>query len=178
MRTGTWIAALLALLASLVVGMLLGPADLDFADWMAALRGQPGPATTIAWRVRLPRVVTGALTGGMLAVSGVVFQALLRNPLAEQYLLGVSSGAALGAVCALALGLSASAHFVLPLTALAGALVAIVVVFAVAQVDRRMDTRVLLLAGVVVSAFLSSCAVSYTHLRAHETYEGISYYVF
>jgi iron complex transport system permease protein len=95
----------------------------------------------------------------MLAVSGVVFQALLRNPLAEPYLLGVSSGAAVGAVSALAVGLSASAYFALPLAALLGALTAIAVVFEVARVGGRLDTRVLLLAGVVVSAFLSACVL-------------------
>ena len=147
------------LVLALVVGMAAGPADLSMEAWLGAIRGDPGPAATILWRVRLPRVVTGALTGGMLAVSGVVFQALLRNPLAEPYLLGVSSGAAVGAVSALALGLSASAYFALPLAALLGALAAIVVVFEVARVGGRLDTRVLLLAGVVVSAFLSACVL-------------------
>ena len=147
------------LVLALVVGMAAGPADLSMEAWLGAIRGDPGPAATILWRVRLPRVVTGALTGGMLAVSGVVFQALLRNPLAEPYLLGVSSGAAVGAVSALALGLSASAYFALPLAALLGALASIVVVFEVARVGGRLDTRVLLLAGVVVSAFLSACVL-------------------
>lgn len=147
------------LVVSLVVGMALGPADLPPEAWLGAVRGDPGPAATILWRVRLPRVAMGALTGGMLAVSGVVFQALLRNPLAEPYLLGVSSGAAVGAVSALALGLSASSYFALPLAALLGALVAIAVVFEVARVGGRLDTRVLLLAGVVVSAFLSACVL-------------------
>ena len=147
------------LVLAITIGMSAGAAAFPVGDWLDALRGDPGPAATILWRVRLPRVVTGALTGGMLAVSGVVFQALLRNPLAEPYLLGVSSGAALGAVSALALGLSASAYFALPLAALAGALVAIGVVFEVARVQGRLDTRVLLLAGVVVSAFFGACVL-------------------
>lgn len=142
-----------------VIGLLTGPADLPVSAWWDALSGAEGPATVILWRVRLPRVVVGALTGGMLAVSGVVFQALLRNPLAEPYLLGVSSGAAVGAVGALALGLSAHSYYTLPLAALAGSLLAIVVVFEVARVGGRLDTRVLLLAGVVVSAFLGACVL-------------------
>jgi iron complex transport system permease protein len=88
-----------------------------------------------------------------------VFQALLRNPLAEPYLLGVSSGAALGAVIALALGLSTTAYLALPLAALLGALAAIAVVFEVARVGGRLDTHVLLLAGVVVSSFLGACVL-------------------
>ncbi|MBT8479253.1 MAG: iron ABC transporter permease [Gemmatimonadetes bacterium] len=147
------------LLSSIAIGMSAGPAEFAPGAWLEALRGDPGPAATILWRVRLPRVISGALVGGMLAVSGVVFQALLRNPLAEPYLLGVSSGAALGAVSSLALGLSASAYFALPLAALLGALAAIGVVFEVARVGGRLDTRVLLLAGVVVSAFLSACVL-------------------
>ena len=156
-KRGIALAALLVL--ALAIGMSAGPAVFSAGAWLDAVRGDPGPAGTILWRVRLPRVVTGALTGGMLAVSGVIFQALLRNPLAEPYLLGVSSGAALGAVSALALGLSASAYFALPLAALFGALVAIGVVFEVARVGGRLDTRVLLLAGVVVSAFFSACVL-------------------
>ena len=151
------LGALLA--AALAVGMCAGPARISFDEWIGAVRGDPGPAATILWRVRLPRVVTGALTGGMLAVSGVVFQALLRNPLAEPYLLGVSSGAALGAVIALALGLSTTAYLALPLAALLGALAAIAVVFEVARVGGRLDTHVLLLAGVVVSSFLGACVL-------------------
>lgn len=149
----------LLLSATLAVGLSAGPALLAPREWLEALRGEAGPAATILWRIRLPRVVTGALTGGMLAVSGVVFQALLRNPLAEPYLLGVSSGAALGAVSALALGLSATAYLALPLAALLGALAAIAVVFEVARVGSRLDTRVLLLAGVVVSSFLAACVL-------------------
>ncbi len=156
-KRGIALAALLVL--ALAIGMSAGPAVFSAGAWLDAVRGDPGPAGTILWRVRLPRVVTGALTGGMLAVSGVIFQALLRNPLAEPYLLGVSSGAALGAVSALALGLSASAYFALPLAALFGALLAIGVVFEVARVGGRLDTRVLLLAGVVVSAFFSACVL-------------------
>ncbi|MDP2470064.1 MAG: iron ABC transporter permease [Candidatus Palauibacterales bacterium] len=154
-----WLALAALLVTSLAIGMLAGPADLSPREWWQALAGSPGPAATILWRVRLPRVATGALTGGMLAVSGVVFQALLRNPLAEPYLLGVSSGAALGAVSALALGLSGSAYFALPVAALAGALVAIAIVFEVARVGSRLDTQVLLLAGVVVSAFFGACVL-------------------
>lgn len=144
---------------SLLLSLILGPAHLPVADYVDALRGQPGPASTILWSVRLPRVLAALLTGAALAVSGLIFQALLRNPLAEPYLLGVSSGAALGAVLALALGLASAAYVWLPMAALLGGLLAIGVVFIVASVDFRLDTRVMLLAGVVVSAFFSSCVL-------------------
>jgi iron complex transport system permease protein len=163
-------------LLSLAVGLAAGPADLGAGAWLEAFRGEGGSAAVILWRIRLPRVVTGALTGGMLAVSGVVFQALLRNPLAEPYLLGVSSGAAVGAVGALALGLSASAYLALPLAALLGALLAIGVVFEVARVGGRLDTRVLLLAGVVVSAFLSACVLLILTFVRAETLRSVFFW--
>lgn len=147
------------LLTSVVVSLLVGAADLTAGEWLAALRGDPGPPYTIVWAVRLPRVVAAVVTGGALAVSGLTFQALLRNPLAEPYLLGVSSGAALGAVVALALGVTALAYAWLPLAALMGGLLAIAVVFRVGAIDSRLDTRVVLLAGVVVSAFFSACVL-------------------
>jgi iron complex transport system permease protein len=150
---------LVALSVSIAIGLAAGPADLPVATWLRALAGGDGTAATILWGVRLPRVTAGLLTGGALAVSGAVFQALLRNPLAEPYLLGVSSGAALGVVLALVAGIPASAYVLLPSAALVGSLLAIFIVFRVARLGDRLDTRVLLLAGVVVSAFFSACVL-------------------
>lgn len=153
--------SLLALLAlAAAAGVALGPAELGFADIWGALRpgAEPGTERSILLQLRLPRVAAAAVTGGSLAVSGALFQALLRNPLAEPYLLGVSSGAALGAVGALTLGLGGGPA-VLTLAALAGALVAIGVVFRVAWTAGRLDTRVLILAGVVCAAFFSACVM-------------------
>ena len=148
----------LFLLGAVLLGVLLGPAGLSPSELWLALTdpAQAGPARSILVSLRLPRVVTGALAGASLAVSGAIFQALLRNPLAEPYLLGVSSGAGLGAVAAITLGLTRGPAG-LAMAALAGGLLAIVVVFRVAQVVGRLDTRVLILAGVVVSAFFGAC---------------------
>ena len=149
----------LALLAAVAVltGLAVGPAELPPRDvWQAILPGsEESPARAIVLAVRLPRVVAAALAGAALAVSGVLFQALLRNPLAEPYLLGVSSGAALGAVVVLALGW-AIGPFGLSIAALAGALLAIGTVFRVASAAGRLDTRVLILAGVVVASFFGA----------------------
>lgn len=174
MKRGLLLLALF--IAALAIGMCSGPTSFSPAEWLEAVRGDATPAGTILWRIRLPRVVTGAITGGVLAVSGVVFQALLRNPLAEPYLLGVSSGAALGAVSALALGLSSSAYLALPLAALLGALAAIAVVFEVARVAGRLDTRVLLLAGVVVSSFLSACVLLILTFVRAETLRSVFFW--
>lgn len=153
-------AALLAaaLGVALAAGLAFGAAPLSLSAVWQALTGTGGDpgATTIVRSIRLPRVTAGAFTGGALALSGVLFQALLRNPLAEPYLLGVSSGAAFGAVAALtiigpALGAVTTGAF-----AFAGGLLAIAIVFRVAWSVGRVDTRVLILAGVVVSAFFGA----------------------
>lgn len=141
-----------------ITGLVIGPAGLGFRDLGEVLLGAGDPQTRlILLDIRAPRVVAALLIGAALGVSGGLFQALLRNPLAEPYLLGVSSGAALGAVLALVTGIAATGGLVLPLAALAGSLAAIGVVFRVARVAGAMDTRILILAGVVTSAFLGAC---------------------
>lgn len=148
-----------ALVAVLLWGLLAGPAGLGALEIARALRlgAEPSAARDIVLYLRLPRLTAAVLVGGSLAVSGALFQALLRNPLAEPYLLGVSSGAALGAVAALTLG--AVGPWVLALAALVGASVAIAIVFRVASVVGRLDTRVLILAGVVTAAFFGACVM-------------------
>lgn len=156
-------ARIVLLAAVLVVALLaavrLGAVPLSLRQVMDGVRGQ-GDATTIAIvrHLRLPRAVLAAMVGGALAASGATFQALLRNPLAEPYILGISGGAAVGAVFAIALlGVAASGGIV-AVCALAGAVVAILLVFRIAAVvGRALDTRILLLAGVVVGAFFNAC---------------------
>ncbi|HSR42989.1 MAG TPA: iron ABC transporter permease [Longimicrobiales bacterium] len=143
---------------TVVLAVRFGPQPLTGSQVLAALLGE-GPDSTvlIVRRLRLPRVLLALWVGGGLALAGATFQALLRNPLAEPYILGISGGAAAGAVAVLSLGLAATATWALPLAAFAGALVAIVLVFRVASAaDRRLDVRVLLLAGVVVGAFFTA----------------------
>ena len=151
-----------ALGVAVVAGLMLGAAPLSPADvWTGLLSPATDPsAATIVRGIRLPRVVAGVFTGAALALSGTLFQALLRNPLAEPYLLGVSSGAAFGAVVSLTvlggIGAGALGATTTTIFALAGGLLAIAVVFRVASVVGRVDTRVLILAGVVVSAFFGA----------------------
>lgn len=152
--------ALLAAAAVLVLpaGLFWGSVDLTVREVMAVLAGGgPEPHRDILLGIRLPRLLLGAMLGGGLAVAGATFQALLRNPLAEPYILGISGGAAVGAVIVLALGLTTLGSLTLPLAAFAGALLAIVLVFRVATAaGRALDVRVLLLAGVVVGAFFAA----------------------
>ena len=150
---------LLALLAlALLVALRMGAVPLDVGEVIRAVRGEGDPAAVaIVRELRLPRSILAALVGAALAISGATFQALLRNPLAEPYILGVSGGAALGAVVVIVLGLATS-PVVLALAAFAGAMVAILAVLRIAvAVDRALDTRILLLAGVVAAAFFNAC---------------------
>ena len=158
-RVGLGVLLLGALAASVVLGVRFGSVDLSTAQVLAALTGGGTDwQRTIVVELRLPRMLLGALVGGGLALAGATFQALLRNPLAEPYILGISGGASVGAVLVLAMGLAGAASWALPLAALAGALLAIVLVFRVATASgRSLDVRVLLLAGVVVAAFFSAC---------------------
>ena len=112
---------------------------------------------SIVLDLRLPRIVTGLIAGGALAVSGATFQALLRNPLAEPYILGVAGGAAVCAVGFIVLVGAAAAEALLPAAAFIGALLAIGLVLRLAsRVGRPLDSRVLLLSGVMVSAFFNA----------------------
>ena len=148
--TARWLIPLLGLLAILAcVSILVGQA------WMTpggAIRALWGPRDSldrlILIEVRLPRVVLALLVGGILGLSGAVLQGLLRNPLAEPGLLGVSSGASLGAVIAIYYGFAASFALATPLIAMGGALVTTGIAF---MLSRRGGTLALILAGVAMS---------------------------
>jgi iron complex transport system permease protein len=163
-RRVAFVLALLALLlaASLLLGLASGPSGLDAGEVARALAGggASDAAADIVLRIRLPRVVLAALVGAALAVAGVLFQALLRNPLADPYILGVSGGAALGGILVLAggsaLGLSYAA---VPFAAFAGSLVTLALLYAVGGRGGRLDPTTLLLTGVVFNAFASAAIV-------------------
>jgi iron complex transport system permease protein len=156
MRARFWILACLGLGAAALLGVALGPVGLSPAAVWAALAGH-GDATTvtIVQAIRLPRVALAALVGAALGMSGAAMQGTLRNGLAEPYLLGVSGGAAVGAVAAIAFHWNALVG--VPLAAFAGAAGAAALVLAIARVaGGRADVRLLLMAGVVVGAFANA----------------------
>ncbi|MEG3627839.1 FecCD family ABC transporter permease [Streptomyces poriticola] len=115
-----------------------------------------GARETIVLDVRAPRVLLGAVTGAGLAVVGTALQALVRNPLAEPYLLGVSSGASLGAVAVIVFGVSLLGPLSLPAAAFAGALGALLIVYATARTGGRITPTRLVLAGVAIAAVLTA----------------------
>ena len=155
LRGGRWLAFGLGLALALFVAVALGTTALSPAQvWNALLGRGDSSAITVVRLLRLPRAVLAALVGAGLGISGAALQGVMRNPLAEPYLLGVSGGAAVGAVVAVALGVSLT---LLPVAAFVGALLAVVVAFFVAHAaGTRGDARILLMAGVVVGAFANS----------------------
>jgi len=140
------------------VAIARGAVSVPIADVFNALRGRGDPTfVAIVRDLRLPRVILGALVGAGLGASGAALQGSLRNPLAEPYLLGVSGGAAVGAVIAFALG--ASGEAVITIAAFIGGIAAVFVALAVSRVGgrgARGDMRTLLIAGVIVGAFANA----------------------
>jgi len=155
---GPLVGGLLALLlATSLLALLVGATRVLPADvWGALTGGGTDEVTrTIVRGIRLPRVMLAALVGAALGVSGSVLQGTLRNGLAEPYLLGVSGGAAVGAVVVVALGRSAPS--LIAVAAFGGALLAVAGVLALARASGGIaDTRVLLMAGVVIGAFANA----------------------
>ncbi|MFE1577055.1 FecCD family ABC transporter permease [Streptomyces fradiae] len=124
------------------------------ADWVRP--DWSGARETIVLDVRAPRVLLGAVAGAGLAVVGTALQALIRNPLAEPYLLGVSSGASLGAVVVIVFGVTLFGALSLSLAAFAGALGALLLVYATARTGGRITSSRLVLSGVAIAAVLTA----------------------
>ncbi|WP_311210965.1 MULTISPECIES: iron ABC transporter permease [unclassified Aeromicrobium] len=139
------------------------------ADWTAA-------QDQIVWTFRLPRVLMAVLVGASLAVVGALLQAIIRNPLADPYVLGASSGAALGAVGALALGASVPGLFVSG-SAFAGAAVAGVVVYVLASRGGRIESLRLVLAGVALSYLFSAVTGWITATADHGRLPGLLFFL-
>ena len=121
--------------------------------------GADAIATNIVWKIRMPRVVLAGLVGASLAIAGAAFQSLLKNPLADPYTLGVSSGASVGAVATLFFGISIPflGIFTLPVFSMVGALVTMLLVISFAKlVDRGMKMETIILTGIIFSSFLGS----------------------
>lgn len=173
-RSG-WVA-LLVLLAALLLSIMVGSVSLSLVDMarVVAARlsgGEIGAelrvADTILFSLRLPRTALIALTGSALAVSGASYQGLFRNPLADPYLIGVASGAGLGAVIVLSLrwGYDVAGLLAVPLASFSGAVLTVLMVVTLARVGRSLPVTNLLLAGVAVNSF-AGALTSFLLLRS------------
>ncbi len=149
------VGLLILLVAALLVAVLLGSEKLSFFELT-------DEQNAILFDIRLPRILLGATVGASLALAGASLQSLLRNPLAEPYLLGVSNGAALGTM--LAFIFFAQSEFARPMMAFAGAGLATFAVYQMAKSRTGMNVERLVLSGVIVTTFLSSILVLLTSL--------------
>jgi iron complex transport system permease protein len=142
---------LLALLsaASVLAAAAIGSVSLGWDQWWSALTGPASEFGELVWRLRLPRAAAAWTVGALLSLSGCLMQVLLRNPLADPYILGVSGGASFAALCGMSAGVAAALS---PALAWAGALLSILIVFSLARGEGPWSGTRLLLTGVVTAS--------------------------
>jgi iron complex transport system permease protein len=176
------------LLLAIVIATGVGSVSISFPTTFSILADKlpfvhitptwPDTIASIVTDVRLPRVILAGLVGAALAVAGATYQGLFRNPLADPYLIGVAQGASLGAVIGflLPVGWQVAGFGIIPLLAFAGALVATAAVYLLAKVGKTLPVTTLILAGVALSALLSSI-VSYLIISAGNKMHGIIFWL-
>lgn len=152
-----YIVAICILLMSIWLGISVGSVKVPLSTLWNTRADET--ATNILWNIRMPRVLLAGLVGAALAIAGAAFQGLLKNPLADPYTLGVSSGASVGAVMTLFFNISTPilGIFTLPTFSMVGALLSLFAVIGFAKlVDRTMKMETFILTGIIMSSFLSS----------------------
>lgn len=174
-----WTLALTALLAvCMAAGVAFGAGEIAWAALLPGGGGLSAIDRAILLDVRLPRVLLAALLGGALTSAGVAFQALLRNPLADPYVLGVSGGASIGGVVALVFGVAgALGGLGLPAFAFAGALGSLLLIERIATVGGRMTVYTVLLTGAIFNAFSAALIYFIQSVASLEQLHAIVFYL-
>jgi iron complex transport system permease protein len=139
----------LASSASIAIASAIGSVSLDWGQWTAAICEPSSEFGELVWRLRLPRAMAAWAVGALLSLSGCLMQVLLRNPLADPYILGVSGGASFASLLGMTMGVAAG---IVPALAWAGALVSILIVFSLARGEGPWSGTRLLLTGVVTAS--------------------------
>ncbi len=165
--TGLGLLVLLLIIIS-IFALSLGPARIPFSN---ILRPQ-GIESIILFKIRLPRIILGFMVGAALAVAGVIFQGMFRNPLVEPYTLGVSGGAALGVSLSVIVGFP-----ILPLAGFLGALGAISLVYFIARRQGYLKISMLLLTGVMISFITSAIILLIMSLSQEHQLHGILFWI-
>ena len=174
MKIRPFIYSLVFLLLTVILSIAVGSVYIPLADVWRVLTGQPAftvsQAATIILTLRLPRTALVLLTGAALGGSGAAYQGLFRNPLADPYLIGVASGAGLGAVLAMNIHwpYTFGALLAVPAAAFIGAILTVFLVYALARIGKTLPTTNLILAGVAFSAFATAVT---SFLMLHSTGE-------
>ena len=152
-------------MAALALCSLCGAAHIDWRDL---------PHSEIFWQLRLPREVLALLVGATLSICGAAYQSLFRNPLTDPYILGVSSGASLGAAVAILLGFEAYFYGV-GLSALVTSLLTVVLIYRIASIGNRLHTTTLLLTGVCLTLLIGAL-VSFLMVMHHDKMDRIIFW--
>ncbi len=175
-------ALLILLILSVLSALCFGPAKISPIEIVNIIRGGfagnilRDSKDVIILSIRLPRIMLAGLIGAALGASGAIFQALLRNPLADPYILGISSGAAVGAILVITSGYAAGGWGI-PLFSFIGALLTMSLVFYVAKARQMINTNTLLLAGVIVNSFFSAIIMLMLSLSSGHDLQGIIYWL-
>ncbi|HPQ44315.1 MAG TPA: iron chelate uptake ABC transporter family permease subunit [Syntrophales bacterium] len=175
---------LIAFAVVAAVSALTGPAGIGIGRVLKGLafgwrEGSPALEPfekTILVSVRLPRIIFAGIVGAALSTAGVVFQALLRNPLADPYILGVSGGSAVGAIMGIIIGVGCI-PFGIPALAFLGAVLTVALVFMIGSRDGRLDSNTLLLAGVIVNAFFSAVIMFFISTGSNADLHNIAFWM-
>lgn len=168
------LSLLLLSAAAVLAASSVGSVAMSFGQWIDALRDSGAEHGELVWRLRLPRALAAWTVGALLSLSGCLMQVLLRNPLADPYILGVSGGAAFAALLGMTVGVAA--HFI-PLLALAGSLVSIVLVFGLARGTGPWSGTRLLLTGVVTASGWAALISLVLALGTDSSLRGMLYWL-
>ena len=171
-------------IAVAIVSVLIGPARIGIIQglkgllygWHEGYAGLTPSEKTIIFSIRLPRVIFAGLVGASLSAAGVIFQALLRNPLADPFILGVSGGSAVGAIIGIIIGLG-SVPFGISGLAFLGAVITVVLVFLIGKTNKELHSNTLLLAGVIVNAFFSAIIMFLISISTNADLHNITFWL-
>ena len=171
-------------IAVAIVSVLIGPARIGIIQglkgllcgWHEGYAGLTPSEKTIIFSIRLPRVIFAGLVGASLSAAGVIFQALLRNPLADPFILGVSGGSAVGAIIGIIIGLG-SVPFGIPGLAFLGAVITVILVFLIGKTNKELHSNTLLLAGVIVNAFFSAIIMFLISISRNADLHNITFWL-
>lgn len=167
-----WLSLMFSLIlaVSLISATLLGATSLDISKIS-------NPSTTdytIIWDIRIPRILMAGIVGAVLGITGAVYQALFDNPLADSYILGVSSGAALGAVIALSLGFG---FIISPLFGFIFAILTGIAAYLLGRKGRKLDNKKLILAGIIINTMLSALIMLIISLSPDKSVQNIIFWL-
>jgi len=169
----------IALIASIAVSLVSGTATISFTDLFNIFKNSPQVSETtrlIVLKIRLPRIFLAGLSGFTLSLGGLVFQAILRNPLADPFVLGVSSGAAFGAVIGIVMGFSFSLG--LPILSFSGAVITIYLVLSISRREMGVESSTAILAGVIVNAFFTAVIMFFIATSSEDRLHSMLFWLY